>query len=139
MRSHFHAWSRLATLILLALILGLTVGCIDVTIPAEETNGEDTGSTTGTVVVPPEGQPPLGGPDAGGGTLTPTDAGQAEGDAGVELPPSCDTHCDCPPDFDCINNVCVMGNLPIQCCSHPKCPSGERCWSADGVEGVCAE
>ncbi|MFT5433435.1 MAG: hypothetical protein ACI9OJ_004141 [Myxococcota bacterium] len=121
------------------IIAALTVGCIGVTIPAEETSGEDTGSSTGTPVVTPDGQPPLGGPDAGSGTLTPTDTGQADDDAGVELPPSCDTHCDCPPAFDCINHVCVTGKQPTQCCSHPKCPPGDLCWTAGGVKGVCAE
>jgi len=128
---------RFCLLLLSSLLALMLAGCIDVTIP--DTGEEDTGGggSTGTPIVNPDGPGFEGAPDTRGGGLVGLDTGSTGADSGVELPASCATHCDCPPDFDCINEICVVGPMAIQCCSHPKCPAGDRCWSSSGIESVC--
>ena len=121
-------------------VLLLATGCITIEVPTDTGSGTGlmpTGSSTGVTTDPPIMRPTE---DAGGGTgVNPTDAGGGGGESDVSVPPSCGTHCDCPPGYDCINERCVLGELAIQCCTHPECPAGERCWSEAGLEGVCGD
>ncbi len=76
-------------------------------------------------------------PDGGGadGGLEFLDAGPGGGDVGV--PDSCATHCDCPGGWDCINARCQLGAMAILCCGGTECPTGETCWTREGVRGSC--
>ena len=57
----------------------------------------------------------------------------------VELPDTCENHCECPSGYDCINTRCVLGEMPIYCCSHPECPAGQHCWAKNGAANTCPE
>lgn len=118
------------------LVLLITSGCIEVTIPAD-----DAGSSR---------QPPTGEPRVTPGTPTTSmDDVSAFPGPGLELLDSrgssdsgtpvvaCVTHCDCAGGQDCINGRCVSGELSIYCCGSVDCPAGSDCWSADGDPGLC--
>ena len=116
--------------------LSLALGCIEVTIPSDDDGSGVDGSIDGTVN-PGTGGTTAAGPDPGPDleNVTGTGGGMTTGE--IELPDSCESHCDCPPAYDCINLRCVQGDEAIQCCSHPGCPPGEACWSKDGTPGEC--
>lgn len=114
----------------------LALGCIEVTIPADDAG--------------PSRQPPNGDPRVTPGTpTTPMDDVSALPGPGLELLDSggtadagvvvvaCVTHCDCVGGHDCINGRCISGELSIYCCGSGDCPLGSDCWSAAGDPGVC--
>jgi len=116
----------------------LALGCIEVTIPAD-----DTGSGR---------QPPGGQPRVTPGTPTsPSDDVSVAVGPGLDLIASgaradatgviadCATHCDCDLGQDCINGRCVTGALSIYCCDAAACPIGADCWSESGSPGTCSE
>ncbi len=119
------------------------MGCFEVTIPGEDqpVDFEVDGPPVG--IEPGHGgpdDPTVSRPDAGSGILQTVDSiGTGDTQGAPVLPDDCETHCDCPPGFDCINARCAEGLEPIQCCSHELCPSGEACWFIDGSPGTCAE
>lgn len=52
-------------------------------------------------------------------------------------PPVCKTACDCSQGFDCINNQCISGFVPVYCCSKAGCPKGSTCINPDNTKGQC--
>lgn len=120
----------------------LTAGCFDVTIPAEDPAPDFDGDGPPRGVEPGSGpdDPVLSSPDASTRVLQTLDSrsGGDDGPATV-IPDDCDSHCDCPPDYDCINARCALGAEPIQCCGHDLCPTGAACWHVDGTPGTCGQ
>ena len=120
-----------------ALLLPLG-GCFEVLIPPDPPPpSSDSGGTQPTTPTDGQDDPLAPGPDAGSRGLQPVDSGGTDGNGiqPYELPPSCETHCDCPPEHDCINLVCQRGEMPIYCCTHSICPAGEPCWFVDSSPG----
>ena len=112
-----------------------SVGCIE--IPEAPESGENPqakgGNGPGNTIQPREER---GNNDGTG--LRPTEH-SPEVDTPVELPESCETHCNCPAGYDCINLRCVLGDMHIYCCTHSDCPSAKECWYGDGTQGFCPE
>lgn len=122
------------------LLLSLLTACVEVTIPADTAGGAPSGSVLPDPIITPWSP----GTTAGIGDTSGSDGGLEWLDAGglgpdVEVPTSCNTHCDCPAGWDCINGRCRLGELAILCCGAGGCPVGETCWTAEGVRGVCGQ
>ena len=118
-----------------AAILCCLLGCIEVTIPADDAGATDSSlnGTDGEPTVPPE---IIGAMDGGSSVLNPTDASSPIAED-IELPPTCSSHCDCPQGWDCTNERCISGTLPIYCCTSPGCPDNAECWDSIGEKSQC--
>jgi hypothetical protein len=51
----------------------------------------------------------------------------------------CKTNCDCPQGQGCDapTGTCVLGIVPVYCCTKPGCPKGEKCTNPDGSSSTC--
>ena len=112
------------------------MGCFEVTIPAEEI------ATDASIGVPPDGPSSADTAGISGDSsnlgLNPIDIRSSPFED-IELPAACGSHCDCPQGWDCTNERCVSGSLPIYCCQNDGCPEEADCWTVDGLASVCTQ
>ena len=136
MRSAKPPYTLPRTILFPVAILCCLLGCIEVTIPADDAGATDSGlnRTDGEPIVPPG---VIDGVDGGSSVLSPTDASSAVAED-IELPQTCSSHCDCPQGWDCTNERCISGTLPIYCCSGPACPADAECWDSIGEKSQCS-
>jgi hypothetical protein len=124
----------------IVLFLGMGVGgCFEFSIPSEETATTRVDAagypTPGRQTGP---NPPSRADHGSVGLLPVSDSGEdVQNNNKINLPESCQIHCECPAGYDCINTRCVLGDMPIYCCSADDCPQGEACWFEDGLSSAC--
>jgi len=112
----------------------LLMGCFEVTIPAGDgadamgTGAADSAAAAATDTIA-WGE--------FGPQLNPTDI-VAPPFEDIELPAACSSHCDCPQGWDCTNERCISGTLPIYCCQNDGCPNDVECWTLDNTAGTCS-
>jgi len=123
----------------LPVVLFLTASCFEITVPPDDhlKSSPDQVKNSSNQQNPTDNSDTVQ-PDA---TTTPgilsVDAVTDVSALFQDVPPQpCKTLCDCKPEFDCINDVCVE-SPPVQCCSHPLCDDKAPCWTKDGQKGTC--